>query len=59
LRRWPREFGISRKTAYKIIDRHEDTRLPTDGSRGPYRHANKPAFQIEVLIARLPISAQP
>jgi putative transposase len=50
-----REFGISRKTAYKIIERYEDTGLEglTDRSRRPYRHANQLPFQIESLIVRL------
>jgi len=49
------EFGISRKTAYKIIDRYEETGLEglTDRSRRPYRHANQLPFQIETLIVRL------
>ena len=49
------EFGISRKTAYKIIDRYEETGLQglTDRSRRPYRHANQLPFQIEALIVRL------
>ncbi len=49
------EFGISRKTAYKIIDRYEETGLQglTDRSRRPYRHANQLPFQIESLIVRL------
>jgi putative transposase len=50
-----REFGISRKTAYKIIERYHDTGLQglTDRSRRPYRHANQLPFQIEALIVRL------
>lgn len=34
-----REFGISRKTAYKIFNRHKDDGLeaPADRSRSPYR----------------------
>lgn len=49
------EFGISRKTAYKIIDRYQDTGLAglTDKSRRPYRHANQLPFQIESMIVRL------
>lgn len=36
-----REFGISRKTGYKILKRHNDSGLEalTDRSRRPYRHA--------------------
>jgi putative transposase len=50
-----REFGISRKTAYKIIDRYDETGLQglTDRSRRPYRHANQLPFQIEKTIVRL------
>ncbi len=50
-----REFGISRKTAYKIIERYQDTGLEglSDRSRRPYRHANQLPFQIEALIVRL------
>lgn len=50
-----REFGISRKTAYKVIERYRDTGLEglTDRSRRPYRHANQLPFQIEALIVRL------
>ena len=38
-----REFGISRKTGYKIYDRYQDCGLDglTDRSRRPYRHANQ------------------
>ena len=50
-----REFGISRKTGYKILERYEETGLEglTDRSRRPYRHANQLPFQIEALIVRL------
>jgi putative transposase len=50
-----REFGISRKTGYKILNRYNDTGLQglTDRSRRPYRHANQLPFQIEKLIVRL------
>jgi putative transposase len=50
-----REFDISRKTGYKILERYEDTGLEglTDRSRRPYRHANQLPFQIEALIVRL------
>lgn len=50
-----REFDISRKTGYKILERYEATGLEglTDRSRRPYRHANQPPFQIEALIVRL------
>src|SRR5262249_8801068 len=38
------EFGISRKTGYKIFDRCKDCGVQafTDRSRRPYRQANRP-----------------
>ena len=38
-----REFGISRKTGYKIFKRYRDSGLDglKDQSRRPYHHANK------------------
>jgi putative transposase len=38
-----REFGISRKTGYKILTRYNATGLEglTDRSRRPYCHANQ------------------
>jgi len=38
-----REFGISRKTGYKILNRYNKVGLVglTDRSRRPYRHANQ------------------
>ncbi len=50
-----REFGISRKTGYKIFHRYKDCGLEglTDRSRRPYRQANQLPMQIERLIARL------
>jgi len=49
------EFGISRKTGYKIFDRYKDCGLAglTDRSRRPYRHANQLPMQLEKLIVRL------
>src|SRR5579864_2481815 len=49
-----REFGISRKTGYKILTRYNDIGLEglTDRSRRPYRHANQLPTQIEALIVR-------
>jgi len=37
-----REFGISRKTGYKIFDRYKDfgIRGLEDRARSPYRHPN-------------------
>ena len=50
-----REFGIARKTGYKIFNRYKDCGIDglTDRSRRPYRHANQLPFQIEKLIVRL------
>ena len=50
-----REFGISRKTGYKLRDRYRDcgTKGLTDRSRRPYRQANQLPMQIEKTIIRL------
>ena len=50
-----REFGISRKTGYKVFNRYKDCGLEglTDRSRRPYRHANQLPFQVEKLIVQL------
>src|SRR5215469_13532696 len=50
-----REFGISRKTGYKILTRYNEVGLEglTDRSRRPYRHANQLPVQIETRIVRL------
>ncbi len=49
------EFGISRKTGYKIFDRYKDCGVQafTDRSRRPYRQANRLAAPIEATIVRL------
>jgi putative transposase len=49
------EFGVSRKTGYKILERYRDCGVEglTDRSRRPYRHANQLPVQIETLIVRL------
>jgi putative transposase len=49
------EFGISRKTGYKIFDRYKDCGVQafTDRSRRPYRQANRLPAQIEATIVRL------
>jgi len=49
------EFGISRKTGYKIFDRYKDigVRGLTDRSRRPHRHANRLPMAVEKLIVRL------
>jgi putative transposase len=50
-----REFGISRKTGYKLYRRYRDIGLEglTDRSRRPYRQANKLPLQIESRIVQL------
>ncbi len=50
-----REFGISRKTGYKIFNRYEDDGLeaPTDRSRRPVRYANQLSEPVEAMIVRL------
>jgi len=49
-----REFGISRKTGYKIFNRYKDDGLEalTDRSRRPVRHANQLPEQIERTIIK-------
>jgi putative transposase len=49
------EFGISRKTGYKIYDRYKDCGVQglTDRSRRPYRQANQLPGTIEQWIVRL------
>ena len=49
-----REFGISRKTGYKIYDRYKEQGLQalTDRSRRPFRYANQLPAQIETSIVR-------
>jgi putative transposase len=49
------EFGISRKTGYKIFDRYKDCGVAafTDRSRRPYRQANRLPPQLEAVIVRL------
>ena len=50
-----REFGVSRKTGYKILNRYNSCGVKglTDRSRRPYRQANQLPVQIETLIVRL------
>ena len=50
-----REFGISRKTGYKIFDRYRKHGLEalSDRSRRPIRYANQLPQQVETLIVRL------
>ena len=50
-----REFGISRKTGYKIFARYKEfgVRGLEDRSQSAYRHPNKLPFQIEKAILRI------
>ena len=50
-----REFGISRVTGHKIIDRYKEHGLDAfkEISRRPYRQANKLPFQLEKMIVGL------
>ncbi len=46
-----REFGISRKTGYKIFNRHTDAGIKGLETRHvPYRHPNKTPLQTERAI---------
>lgn len=49
------EFGISRKTGYKIYERYKDCGVHglTDRSRRPYRHANQLPMPVEKTIVAL------
>jgi len=49
------EFGISRKTGYKIFERYKDCGLQafTDRSRRPHRQANRLPAAVEATIVRL------
>lgn len=49
------EFGISRKTGYKIFERYKDcgSTALTDRSRRPYRQANRLPAAVEATIVRL------
>lgn len=50
-----REFGISRKTGYKIYDRYRECGLEalTDRARRPFRYGNQLPFQVETAIVAL------
>lgn len=50
-----REFGVSRKTGYKIFDRYRECGLEalTDRTRRPFRYGNQLPFQVEAEIVRL------
>ena len=47
-----REFGISRKTGYKIWNRYQECGIEalTDRKRRPYRYANQLPLQLEIAI---------
>ena len=47
-----REFGISRKTGYKIFERYEECGLEglSDRTRRPFRYANQLPEQVEAAI---------
>lgn len=49
-----REFGISRKTGYKIFNRYKEAGATafTDRSRRPVRYANQLPAQVEALVVR-------
>lgn len=49
------EFGISRKTGYKIFNRYKDEGIAalSDRTRRPVRFANQLPAQVEALIVRL------
>jgi len=49
------EFGISRKTGYKIFNRYKDCGLDglQDQNRRPYRQANRLPFQVERTILQI------
>jgi len=50
-----REFGISRKTGYKIFNRYKNIGIEglQDRRRTPYRYANRLPFQVEKTILSL------
>ena len=49
------EFGISRKTGYRLYDRYKDCGVDglTDRSRRPQRQANQLPMAVEALVVRL------
>ena len=49
------EFGISRVTGHKIIERYKESGLEAfnDRSRRPSRQANRLPFQVEQLIVNV------
>ncbi|TWH34179.1 helix-turn-helix domain-containing protein, partial [Aminobacter sp. J15] len=49
-----RDFGISRKTGYKIFNRYKEDGIDalTDRSRRPVRYANQLPAAVEAMIVR-------
>jgi transposase len=49
-----RDFGLSRKTGYKIFNRYKEDGLEalTDRSRRPVRYANQLPEPVEAMIVR-------
>jgi transposase len=50
-----REFGISRPTGYKLVNRYREVGIEglEERSRRPYRHANKLPYQVERTIVSI------
>jgi hypothetical protein len=50
-----REFGISRKTGYKLFESYQECGVQglTDRSRRPYRYPNQLPFQVENFILHM------
>ena len=49
------EFGISRRTGYKIFNRYKDEGITalSDRTRRPVRFANQLPAEVEALVVRL------
>src|SRR3979409_676447 len=56
-----RDFGVSRKTGYKIFDRYKEHGLSalSDRSRRPVRYANQLPQQVESLTVRVKVAEPP
>ena len=50
-----RQFGVSRKTGYKILARHAERGMPglADASRAPQSHPNQTSPEIEAAVLRV------
>jgi transposase InsO family protein len=50
-----RQFGISRKTGYKMLARHEELGMAglSDASRAPKRHPNQSSPEVEAAVLRV------